>query len=80
MTLIAHAWTSTAKHVLPDTITAEERLAARRLFYLGAHSLGQLMAAAEQLNAPDQADARRRIREELAVFAGTVGTELEGKV
>ena len=80
MTLIAHAWTSTAKHVLPDTITAEERLAARRLFYLGAHSLGQLMAAAEQLNAPDQADARRRIREELAVFAGTVGTDLEGKV
>lgn len=80
MTLVAQAWATAAHHVLPTNVTAEERLAARRLFYLGAHSLGQLMAASEQLNAPDQADARRRIREELAVFAGTVGTDLEGKV
>ena len=80
MTLIAQAWASTAKHVLPNTITADEKLAARRLFYLGAHSLGQLMAAADELNTADQADAHRRMREELAVFAGTVGTELEGTV
>lgn len=80
MSLIAQAWATAAHHVLPTPVSAEERLAARRLFYLGAHSLGQLLAAAQQLSDADQADALRRIREELAVFAGTVGTDLEGKV
>lgn len=80
MSLLEQAWRATAEHLLPAGCLPEERLEARRLFYLGAHSLANLQAAAAQLSAADNEQCAAQLRVELLTFAGTVGTELEGKV
>ena len=80
MTLLAQVWAEVAWHALPAGLSAEERLEARRLFFLGAHALLELQkaAASQDLSPTQRADFERTLRVEMLTFTGTVGTELEG--
>lgn len=80
MTLLAQIWAKVAEEALPPNLKREERIEARRLFYLGAESLRQLQLAAADLTDDNRRNFDNAIRSELNLFRATAGTELEGKV
>lgn len=76
---IAEAWKTVAAHMLPEGLPADQRLEARRLFFAGAYSLAQLqLAASNSLSGAHHQEFNDTLRAELALFAQTMGTPIEG--
>jgi hypothetical protein len=73
-------WQAAREQVLPYGCTAEQERELRRVFFIGALCLHQTQDGFAMLDDADRAQLDAAVRQELAVFRATVGTELEARV
>lgn len=85
MSILSHAWReferlqmgpATASPTTPE----ELRQLVRRAFFTGAYTHREILGAVADMAPADQAVQMQTLNRELAVFAATVHTELEGLV
>jgi hypothetical protein len=80
MKFVQLAWDEYAKHQMPADATPQVRALMRRQFFAGAYCLFDVMQRLAELSQDTQASANEELRVELAMFAATLGTTLEGMV
>lgn len=77
---IKFAWEAYRQAVLSPAATPAQVIEARRNFFAGAHSLMQILRAVAETNEADKAAAMNAIETEIAIFAATAGSSLDGMV
>ncbi len=80
MNPIAEAWKGYRQDVVPKNASQVQVLECRRAFFAGARCLDVMHTVLASLPPADREVLRKAIATELATFAATVGTTLEGKV
>lgn len=73
-------WLAAREQVLPKGSTPEQELEVRRVFFVGALCLHQGQEGFAVLDEAAREQFNQAVRQELAVFRATVGTELEARV
>lgn len=80
MNLMREAWRAFETQRVAADATPAARQDRRRAFYGGATVMLTLLNGLADMSEADRDAYARQLREELATFAATVGTTLEGKV